>query len=197
VSQWLSAQTNLHTWSAEVTQIRTLKSLAQPLEAQGRVWFAAPNLFRWEIQKPSRTIAVRQAERMVVIYPGLKRVEQYDLTGKEAGRWKEMLALMDAGFPRDLDSLEARFKIRSQSVVGDQGEVILQPRSSAARRLMSTVKIVIATNDFTLRSTELRFADGSTMRNNFSQSRMNPSLEPDLFNPTWATNFTVVKPLNN
>ena len=59
LSRFLSAQTNLHTWSADLTQIRQLKTLTQPLVSTGHVWFAAPNKFRWEIGSPAQTIAVR------------------------------------------------------------------------------------------------------------------------------------------
>src|SRR5262245_38297422 len=55
LESWLSAQTNLHTWSAEVTQTRTLKTLTQPLTAKGQVWFAAPNRFRWQIGNTTGT----------------------------------------------------------------------------------------------------------------------------------------------
>ena len=55
---WLNAQTNIQTWSADFTQIRSLKALTQPLTTAGHVWFAAPNRFRWEIEKPSPTFAV-------------------------------------------------------------------------------------------------------------------------------------------
>src|SRR5881296_2017055 len=58
VTAWLQAQTNIQTWSADVKQIRSLKTLLQPLTATGHVWFAAPNQFRWEIGQPPQTIAV-------------------------------------------------------------------------------------------------------------------------------------------
>ncbi len=148
VSRWLSAQTNLHTWSADVTQTRSLKTLAQPLTAQGRVWFAAPNRFRWEILSPSQTIAVRQPDQILVIYPRLKRAERYPLKGAGAGAWKDTLSLLEAGFPRGPAELEARFKILSQSVSGGVCDLILQPRSGTARRLLPQIKVTFATNDF-------------------------------------------------
>src|SRR6185503_9252836 len=77
LATWLAKQPDIQTWSADFIQTRALKSLTQPLTATGHVWFAAPNRFRWELGKPARTIAVRAADEMLVIYPILKRVERF------------------------------------------------------------------------------------------------------------------------
>src|SRR5947209_14918733 len=100
VSSWLAAQSKVHSWSADFIQTRSLKSLTQPLTAKGHVWFAAPNRFRWELGNPPQTIAVRAVTEMLVIYPRLKRVERFPLSGDKAGPWKDALALLEAGFPR-------------------------------------------------------------------------------------------------
>src|SRR6266850_2821459 len=99
VTAWLAAQTNVQTWSADFTQTKTLKSLVQPLTAAGHVWFAKPGRFRWELGHPPQTIARRSGDEMRVIYPNLKRVEIYPL--KEAGQWRDALALLEAGFPQN------------------------------------------------------------------------------------------------
>jgi outer membrane lipoprotein-sorting protein len=194
LSDWLSAQTNLQTWSADVTQTRTLRTLAQPLVAQGHVWFSAPNRFRWELTSPSPTIALRQPEQMLVIYPKLKRAERYPLNGAQAGPWKDSLVLLEAGFPRSAEEIESRFNVLSQIVSTATLDVVLQPKSPAARRLMPQIKISVATNDFALRATELQFADGSTMRNDFSNAQLNPKLEDGLFTPKLEGDFKVVEP---
>jgi outer membrane lipoprotein-sorting protein len=191
---WLAAQTNLQTWSADVTQTRALKTLTQPLVAAGRVWFAAPNHFRWELTSPSPTIAVRQPEQMLVIYPRLKRAERYPLNGEQAGPWKDTLSLLEAGFPRSQAELESRFNVMSQTVSNAALEVVLQPKSPSARRLMPQIKITIATNGFTPRATELHFADGSTMRNDFGNAKLNPKLEDDLFTPKVGGDYKLVEP---
>src|SRR5881394_143888 len=77
LSTWLNAQTNIHTWSADFVQTRRFKTLTQPLTESGKVWFAEPNRFRWELGHPPKTIAVRASEEMVLLYPLLKRVERY------------------------------------------------------------------------------------------------------------------------
>jgi outer membrane lipoprotein-sorting protein len=193
---WFAAQTNLQTWSADLTQTRSLKALAQPLTARGHVWFAAPNRFRWELTSPSSTIAVREPEQMLVIYPQLKRAERYSLRQEASGPWKDTLALLEAGFPRSQTELESQFRLLSETV-NSSGlcELTLQPRAPAARRLMPQIKIAFATNDLRLRATELQFADGSTLRNDFSNDQLNPPLDDALFAPKLDSDVTIVDPL--
>src|SRR5205809_6351116 len=161
---WLNSQTNIQTWSAEVIQTRALKALTEPLTATGRVWFAAPNRFRWELDDPPKTIAVRQADQLLVIYPRLKRAERYPLRGDQAGQWRETLALLEAGFPRSQSELDSRFRVVAESRTNSVHELTLQPRSPLARRMMPQIKISLATHDLTQRGTELPFVDGSNRR---------------------------------
>jgi outer membrane lipoprotein carrier protein len=195
VQNWLGAQTNIRTWAAEVTQMRSFKTLTQPLMATGHVWFAAPNRFRWEIGNPPQTIAVRQPEQMLVIYPRLKRAERYPLTGEQTGAWKETLALLEAGFPRSRGELESRFRLTSQTSSNDVVQVTLQPISRAARRMMPEIKIAFSTNQFTLRATELQFTDGSRIRNEFNHAKLNPVLDENLFAPKLESDYQIVEPL--
>jgi outer membrane lipoprotein-sorting protein len=192
---WLAAQTNVHTWSADVTQTRFLKSLTQPLTATGHVWFAAPNRFHWQLGNPPTTIAVRQAEQMLVIYPRLKRVERYPLNGDIAGPWKDTFALLEAGFPRSEGELKDRFNVVSQRTTGSIHELVLQPKSPSARRLMPQIRISFGIEDFALRATELQFADGSTLRNEFVNPQLNHAIEPALFDPSLDRSYEIVDPL--
>ncbi len=195
VPRWLAAQTNLQTWTATVRQIRSFKTMAQPLTETGRVWFAAPNRFRWEIGSPTKTIAVREPEQMLVIYPRLKRAERFPLSGTQAGPWKDTLALLEAGFPRSPEELAERFKIVSEVHTNDLGEIALQPRAASARRMMPLIKVAFSETDYQLRATELRFADGSVMRNEFSEGQANPALDPKIFQPAIEPGITIVDPL--
>jgi outer membrane lipoprotein-sorting protein len=197
VALWLAAQTNILSWAADFTQTRTLKSLVQPLTATGHVWFSAPNQFRWELGQPAQTIAVRAADSLLVIYPKLKRVERFPLTGSQTGPWRDALALLEAGFPRSASEMEAQYNILAQTVQEGVGRVTLQPKSASARRMIPQIQIEFSTQDNSLRSTELVFADGSTMRNDFKDAKLNPKSEPNLFNPAIPGDYKVVEPLKN
>lgn len=197
VKSWLNAQTNIQTWSADFIQTRTLKSLTEPLIAHGHVWFAAPDRFRWELGRPPETIAVRAATNLLILYPRLKRVETIPLMGRQTGRWRDVLSMLDAGFPRSEAELLDRYQVLSQTVTNQVCDLRLQPRSAAARRMMPQIEIDFDAKDFLLRGTELQFADGSTMRNDFENIVLNPKLNEDMFSPRIPSDYTVVNPLAN
>lgn len=194
---WLQAQTNLQTWTAEVTQIRSFKTLAQPLTTSGRVWFVAPGRFRWEMGQPPSTIAVRQPDQLLVIYPKLRRAERY-LWGEDraGGPWKDSLVLLEAGFPRDEKEFEQRFQLLELKVTEGHGLLTLQPKTPGARRMMPRISIEFNATNYTLRATELHFADGSRMRNEFRNTQHNVSLSEDLFEPKLSADYQIVEPLS-
>jgi hypothetical protein len=129
------------------------------LVATGHIWFATPNRFRWELGSPAQTIALRQTDEMFVIYPMLKRAEQYPLSGHESGQWRDMLSLLEAGFPRSRADLNSRFRIMSLIETNGAWQLALQPISTFARRMMKNTR-GSRTNDFA-ETAELVFADGA------------------------------------
>lgn len=195
LSAWFAAQSNFQTWTADFTQTRTLKTLTQPLVAAGRISFAAPNQFRWELGQPARTIALRQTKEMWVIYPRLKRAERYPMDAASPGEWRDMLSLLDAGFPRDRADFEARFRILSLTETNGSWVLALQPVSAFARKLMKEIRVGLATNDFSLTSNELVFADGSSMRNDYTNAVLNPKLDAAIFQWQPEPGYKITEPM--
>ena len=159
------------------------------------MWFAKPNRFRWELGNPPQTIALRGANEMFVVYPQLKRAERYPLAGIQSAPWRDTLALLDAGFPQTQAEAESRYKILSQSATNSIYELTLQPKSSGARKMMRQMKIAFGTKDFQLRATEMEFADGSTMRNDFTNVAVNPKIDDEMFKPKLGSDFKITEPL--
>ncbi|MGA2242135.1 MAG: outer membrane lipoprotein carrier protein LolA [Verrucomicrobiota bacterium] len=192
---WFSAQTNLHSFTADVIQTRTLKVLSQPLVSTGKVWVVIPNRFRWEIGQPAQTIALRQPDTLFLIYPRLKRAEKYPLNDNQPGPWRDALALLDASFPRSRADLESRFRVLSVTQTNANWEITLQPKNALARQMMAEIGITVRTNDCLLAATEMKFADGSRMRNDFTNVVLNPVLGEEIFDAKLDPGVTVVEPL--
>ena len=99
VDEWIGAQASVGAWEADFKQTRLLKALTEPLVATGKLWFAAPDRFRWEVMKPAPTLAVREEDELLVVFPKLKRAEKYSLARIRQGQWKDLMGLLDTGFP--------------------------------------------------------------------------------------------------
>jgi len=195
LDRWISAQTNLHTWTADCTQTRSLKVLSQPLVASGKVWVMGPDRFRWELGQPAQTVALRQPDQLLIIYPRLKRAEKYPLRGVQPGPWKDALALLEASFPRSRADLESHFRVLSVAETNSMMRVTLQPKSATARKFMAEIQVDVSTNGFSPIATELRFSDGSSMRNDFTNVAINAPLGEELFEAKLDPSFSVVEPL--
>ena len=153
-NHWFEVQTNLHSWSADFTQTRTLKVLNQPLVSTGKVW-VTPGEFRWELGQPVQTIVLRQPDQLLIIYPRLKQAEKYPLGAVPTGPIKDALALLDATLPRDRATMEKNFSLLSAAETNSMLQMTLQPRSDSARKFISEILIGFHTNDFTIAATEM------------------------------------------
>jgi len=194
LGQWLTAQEHLTSWSAELVQTRHLPSLTRPLTAPGRVWFTAPDRFRWELGQPAQSIAVRSGNDLLLLSPRLKRGERYPLGRVEAGPMKNALALLDTGFPRDAAEFRKRFELLSVNRTNALLEFRVRPRAASARNLMPGLTLWVATNSWNLTATELQFTDGSRMRNDFTNALNNPRNDPALFTPLLDATWKISEP---
>jgi outer membrane lipoprotein-sorting protein len=192
--KWLAVQTNLQSWTGDFTQTRSLKVLAQPLLTPGKVW-VRPGEFRWELGQPVQTIVLRQPGQLLIMYPQLKRVEKYSLDGVPPGPLKDALSLLDATLPRDRATMEKQFHLLAATETNAILQMTLQPKSASARKFIGQIIIGFRTSDFSIAATEMKFADGSSLRNDFSNVVMNQPVDDARFELKPPADFTVVEPL--
>ncbi len=192
---WFAAQSKLHSWSADFVQTRTLKTLTQPLVADGHVDFSMPDEFRWQIGRPARTIALGGGDSMYVIYPLLKRAEHYPMGQNTPKQWRDMMSLLQAGFPHSRTEFAAQFQVQSLTETNGTWLLALSPQSAFVRQMMPELRLGLATNDYSLVSTEMIFVDGSQMRSDFTNAVVNPPLDKKLFEWAPPADYQVTEPL--
>ncbi|HLP76573.1 MAG TPA: outer membrane lipoprotein carrier protein LolA, partial [Candidatus Paceibacterota bacterium] len=175
-NKWFEVQTNMQSWAGDFTQTRTLTVLNQPLVSHGKVW-VKPGEFRWELGQPPQTIVLRTSDQLLIVYPRFKRAEKYPLGAVPTGPIKDALALLDASLPRDRATMEKSFQLKSASVTNSILQMTLQPRSEAARKFIGEIAIGFRTNDFLIAVTEMKFADGSKLHNEFTNVVVNQPVD--------------------
>jgi outer membrane lipoprotein-sorting protein len=194
VLNWINAQTSVHTWTADFTQTRELKALTQPLTATGKIWFSAPDHFRWEVMKPAPTIATRTEDDLLVIFPRLKRAEKYSLAAIRQGQWKDLMSLLDTGFPHSRAEFEKQFHVRDTTDVPGGKRLVLDPKSDIVKKYLHEIDIDVRLPDFVLLGTTMIFIDGSILKNEFSNPQLNQPIDPATFNPP-IPDYKVTQPL--
>jgi len=91
--------------------------------------------------------------------------------------------------------MEKNFQLLSATATNATLQITLQPRSEAARRFIGQVVIAFHTNDFTIAATEMKFADGSKLHNDFTNVVLNAPVDEKLFTAELPAGFTVSEPL--
>lgn len=196
VDDWLKAQSSVRAWSADFKQTRELKALTQPLVATGKLWFVAPDRFRWEVMKPAPTLAVRENDELLVVFPKLKRAEKYSLAKIRQGQWKDLMGLLDTGFPRSREEFERQFHVRDVVPITGGQRLLIQPVSALVQKYMPEVDIDISTPDLSLLATSMIFVDGSVLKNEFSNAQKNPQIDDALFHPALGADYKITEPLS-
>lgn len=177
-SAWWKTQAGIKTWRASFDQTRSLATVSKPLKTTGRVWYAAPDFFRWEIGSPPQTIALRASNAVWIVYPKLRRAERYALGGASGQAWAGMASIFEAGFPQSRQSLDAQFRELERSSSQGLFSLSLAPRKAMARRVLSKLVLGIRGDSHALSFTAMHLADGSVLRNDFRDAESNTAI-PD------------------
>jgi outer membrane lipoprotein carrier protein len=181
VRQWIAHQKELRSVSAEFTQTRSLRSLRSPIATPGKLWFQAPDAFRWEIGSPAKTILVRKGAQMHLINPSRKRVERFAINANSDNQGLQGVALMKFPIARDFNDFQRQFEILSVDVSGPRCDLALLPRDAQARKMLSALKLAFDTGSGVMLSLEMVTRDGSSLRSDFTKVQANPSLDRTLF----------------
>ncbi len=196
LDRWLVRQVQLNTWSANVVQTRKLKSLARPLVAKGSIQVAQPQRFRWQLGNPPRTLAIGTPTGLLIAYPRLKQMERYAYRDAADPSIRQVLDLLEVGFPSSAVAFHERYELLASVHIEGAWRFELRPKVAEARRFLDRVFIEANDSDLSLRATELVFPDGSTMRNDFSNSQVNPELDDALFDLVPGDDWQVTEPLS-
>jgi outer membrane lipoprotein-sorting protein len=195
LSRWLDHHGSIDRWSADVTQVRSLKTLTRPLTSTGQLWFAQPNQFRWQLGDPPKTIAVRKDDVLMVVYPRLKQAERFPLGKEGDSSWGQALALLEVGLPNGAETFCTSYELTDSSSEDGTWAFDLRPADPSARRLIERVRLEVTDADLLLTATEIVFPDGSSMRNEFSGHRFNPEIDGAVFEVEIDDSYEIVEPM--
>ena len=179
--QWIAKQKEVRTVSADFVQTRSLHTLRSPLTSSGRLWLMAPDWFRWELGDPPKTIIIGTPKGVTVIQPGKKLATRKPVTGPgalaDSGAF-EMMRLPGGG---SFEEFQRQVKVLAFEASGSKCHLEMLPHDAGSTRGLSAIKLDFDRATGHWLSLEIVTREGSSIRNEFSNVRVNPKLEKQLF----------------
>lgn len=175
--RWFARQDEVRTIAADFKQTRALRVLRDPVATPGRLWFSAPASLRWELGSPAKTIVVRKGGGLLLIEPAKKRAERLPADAAD----KKLGGMMRFPLANDFADFQRQFQVLALSTSGQRCHVELSPRDPQARRFLAAMKLDFNTASAHLLAFEMSLRDGSSMRNEFSNVRVNQKIDRAVF----------------
>ena len=181
VKRWIIRQNDLHAVTADFTQTRSLAALRSPLQSKGRLWFISPDSFRWELGSPAKLIALRTRETIYLIQPAKKRAERSAVSATNQSVGGLGLGMMNIPFASDFANFQKQYETLAISTDGTCCHLALLPHDPQARKMLTSLQLDFNTTNGHLLSFEITTRDGSSLRNDFSNVKINTKINPSVF----------------
>ena len=180
VKKWLAGQAAVRTVHAAFNQTRSFHPLRDPIASPGHLWFTAPHSFRWDLGDPPKTVVLRRDDLYYVIQPAKKRAERLSAAAandhdQAGGRG---LPMMDFPLAKNFDDFNRRFEVLSVTTQATRCHVEMLPRDPQMRKFLEVARIDFDPGTGFLLSFEFVTRDGSSLRNEFTNVRLNGRIDP-------------------
>lgn len=174
----LTAQKSMKSLSAEFTQTRALRTLRSPLKVSGRLWFKAPDLFRWELGDPPRSIVLGTPDALTIIEPGKKRAVRKSHVAPGDSATFGMIRLPGGG---SFEEFQKQVQVIALETTGSVAHLEMLPRDARSSERLSAIKLDFDTATGHWIRLEIITREGSSILNEFSNVQLNPKIDQSVF----------------
>ena len=185
-----SLQKNIHAISASVIQEKKLSALKKKVTIEGTVTMSKPNMIRWDITKPEKSLTVIDGETMTVYHPEVKEAQIYNISENFIA--SNTMSFFATAMGGDLSEMEKKFIV---NVFQKDEEIIfkLVPLSKIAGRYLSSIMIYYDERSGLPKGFDVTTPKGDRTIIRLSNIKINPELKSDAFtirlpSDVWITN---------
>ena len=181
LKHWLAHQGEVRSVQADFIQTRSFHALRDPLASPGHLWFEVPQSFRWELGDPAKTVVLRRGDAVYLIQPPKRRAEHLATADLGKAGASSPLPMMNFPLAKSFDDFNRQFEVTALSVVGSRCHVELRSRDPQEAKYLASLALDFDTENGFLLDFEARTRDGSSLRNEFTNVRLNAKIDPHVF----------------
>ncbi|HJW87132.1 MAG TPA: outer membrane lipoprotein carrier protein LolA [Candidatus Brocadiaceae bacterium] len=175
---------------ATVNQEKQLVMLKEKILVDGTVTMKKPDMFRWEMVRPAKSITVIDGEEMTVYTPESKEAQVYSLSDNTMAR--TTMKFFSTTMWGAITEMEKRFAVKT---FRKDGEIVLKltPLSKMVGKYLSSIIIYYDGDTGLPHGFEMITPKSDKTVTKLSNIKVNPDIKPDVFKLTlpedvWVTN---------
>ena len=178
----IALQKSIHTLTADFTQSRSLKTLREPLITHGKLWIQSQQFFRWELGTPPKTIVIGTPAEITVIQP-FKNTASKKIRSSPTGRTdtSEAFGINSLLGNGDFDDFQREVRILKTKESAGIFHVEFIPKKTEQVRGLTVIRLDFNSQTGQWIRLEFLTRDGSSIRNDFTDIKINQKLDPHLF----------------
>ena len=181
IQTWIERQHEIRSLSADFVQTRSLHSLQSPIKNKGHIWLVKPNLFRWQLGDPPKTIVLRKGKEIDLISPLKRQVRALDPQDAKRQLGMQGAAMMDTPVAKSYSDFVSRFEILKVQSTNGRCEIWILPKEDGARKFLERISLTFKVMDGHLLAFGLRLRSGAAIENEFSQVEINQPIPRSVF----------------
>lgn len=177
---------------ATVNQEKQLVMLKEKILVDGTVTMQKPNMFRWEMVRPAKSITVIDGEEMTVYTPESKEAQVYSLSDNTMAR--TTMKFFSTTMWGSTTEMEKRFAVKT---FRKDGEIVLKltPLSKMVGKYLSSIIIYYDGDTGLPHGFEMTTPKSDKTVTRLSNIKINPEIKPDIFKlklpeDVWVTNHS-------
>ena len=176
-----AAQKKVRSISADFIQNRSFRTLKSPVTIKGRFWFEMPGKFRWELGDPPKTIILGSRDGATILKIPQKRAEKVAFDSKKTMGATEFLKMMDLNSHQSVEDFCKHMNILSLKPIGNAYRLEMLPKDPAIAKYLTAIRLDFLAESGQWIGFEFLTKDGSSMRTDFSNVRINAKLNSSVF----------------
>jgi outer membrane lipoprotein carrier protein len=181
IQTWLQRQHEIKSLSADFTQTRSLRSLQSPIRNKGHLWLVKPDLFRWQLGDPPKTVVVRKGGSVDLISPFKHQMRPLDPQEAQRQLGMQGAAMMDRPVAKDYADFISHFDILNVQSSNGRCEISILPKQDEARKFLERISLTFKVADGHLLAFGMRMRSGAAIENEFSEVEINQPIPRSVF----------------
>ncbi|GJQ49135.1 putative outer membrane lipoprotein-sorting protein LolA [Candidatus Kuenenia stuttgartiensis] len=176
--RFLELTQNNHSIIAKIHQEKHLSLLGKKVHIYGTLTMKKPNMLRWDINKPDKSIIAIDGKDMIVYHPEAKEAQIYSVSGNFTAR--NTMRFFSEILSGSLEEMEKKFTLEI-SREEDGISFHLTPKSKMARRYLSHIVIHYDKDSSIPSGIGMFTPKGDKIITRLSEVKINPEISADIF----------------